>query len=66
METSHPKSRRYWTSIMVAERYSVTTRTLHAWVKDGRIARPTKLPNGRNAWTDETIEALDAAITQED
>ena len=74
--TSYPKSRRYWTSNMVAERYSVTTRTLHSWMKDGRLAQPVKLPNGRkiilgrgacddNAWTDEVIEALDATINQD-
>ena len=63
--TSYPKSRRYWTSNMVADRYSVTKRTLHTWIKDGRIAQPVKLPNGRNAWTDEVIEALDATINQD-
>jgi predicted site-specific integrase-resolvase len=40
----------------VAERYSVSTRTVDRWKKDGRLPRPTRMPNGREAWTDEQLE----------
>jgi predicted DNA-binding transcriptional regulator AlpA len=41
----------------VAARYNASPRTIERWVKAGRFPKPTRLPNGRDYWTDAEIEA---------
>jgi hypothetical protein len=41
----------------LAERYRVTTRSIDRWVEKKVFPSPDiRLPNGRPAWSDETIE----------
>jgi predicted site-specific integrase-resolvase len=52
---------RYLRKAAVADRYSVTTRSIERWVEEGRIPRP-QYPTGRlPLWDEEQLEASDRA-----
>jgi hypothetical protein len=60
------KAARWWTAKDVAAHYRVSVRSIANWVRDGRLAKPVKGPNGRdNLWSDEMIAALDAELSGE-
>jgi predicted DNA-binding transcriptional regulator AlpA len=51
------KTRRYRSKANLAERYSVSERTIDRWKDDGKFPPPDLvLPSGRPRWSDETIE----------
>jgi predicted site-specific integrase-resolvase len=41
---------------LVAERYNASARTIERWVKQGRLPKPTRLPNGRDYWANTVLE----------
>jgi hypothetical protein len=49
------RSRLFWTGDL-AKRYNRSTRTIKRWKKSGRLPPSTRMPNGRDAWTDTVIE----------
>lgn len=67
-QQTKPKiSRKWWTGKQVASHYNVSVRAIANWVREGRIAKPVKAPNGRdNLWSDETIRELDSALNGEE
>jgi predicted site-specific integrase-resolvase len=46
----------------VAARYDTSTRTIERWVKSGKFPPPTRMPNGRDYWSDIVIEAHERSL----
>jgi hypothetical protein len=54
------------TTAQVARRYNKTIRTVDRWIADARsnFPKPTHVINGRKHWTEEVLEAYDAACAR--
>ena len=50
----------------IAARYHVSMRTVERWVKAGRYPKPTRLPNGRDYWSDLVVEQHDRDLLGND
>jgi len=57
-----PKIERWYGKRNVADRYSVSLRTVERWVKLGRFPKPVRMPNGRDYWADTTLEAHERSL----
>jgi hypothetical protein len=44
-----------WTGDL-SKRYRRSTRTIKRWITAGKLPPPTRMPNGRGAWTNTVIE----------
>ena len=47
---------RWFNKSQLATRYNVCTRSIERWVKGGKFPLGVRMPNGRWAWSDVTIE----------
>jgi hypothetical protein len=57
------QAKRYFSKPILAERYSVSTRSIDRWVELGRFPHPDmRLPNGRPMWSDDLIEAYERGL----
>jgi uncharacterized protein YjcR len=57
-----PQKKKWLWTRDVAERYNCSPRTVKRWKKAGKLPPPTKMPNGRDAWTNAQIEEHERSL----
>jgi predicted site-specific integrase-resolvase len=55
------RTRRFWRSKDLRNRYGCSDPTLYRWTKAGKIPQPQYI-NGQRIWTDEQVEEADANL----
>jgi hypothetical protein len=61
-EITGKKIQRWFSKSQLAARYNVCTRSIERWVKGGKFPLGVRMPNGRWAWSDVTIELHERAL----
>lgn len=60
------KGRKYFRKNHVADRYSVTARTIERWSRNGRLPKPVYLPGSSfPLWREDALDAFDKLATAE-
>jgi hypothetical protein len=61
--TQEKHDKRYLSKPTLADRYSVSTRSIDRWVALGRFPKADlRLPNGRPMWSSDVIEAHERSL----